>query len=402
MRLAYVVFNLDGMGGTSRSAITQANALAGDHDVRLVSITRSADAPHYGIDPRITVDYLADVREEALAQDDQARVLSERESVLVPPRWDGQFSALTDLAMSRALPALDADVVVTVTPALLAAVAQLVPDRAILVHQEHRSSSDRTSGLEPLLAFAPRADVVAMLTPTTADWLREQLGDLTPEIVVMPNPLPLGFTPRSRLDGRLIVSAGRLAVEKQFTKLVLAFGEVAEQLPGWRLRIFGDGAQRNELRRQARKLGLYDRLELPGSTTDMAGEWAKASIAALTSRAEGFPLVLQEAMAAGVPAASFDCPSGPREIIEHEVNGLLVAPESVAGMASALLRLATDDDLRTRLGAGALHSSRQYDARALAEQWVGIFADARARRGALGRVAARVGAPRRRRRAPEP
>lgn len=402
MRIAYVVFNLDGMGGTSRSAITQANALAGDHDVRLVSITRSADRPHYAIDPRITVDYLADAREDVLAEDDAARALSERESVLVPPRWDGQFSALTDVAMSAALPGLDADVVVTVTPALLAAVTQLVPDRAVLVHQEHRSSSDRTSGLEPLLAFAPRADVVAMLTESTADWLRDQLGDLTPEVVVMPNPLPLGFTPRSRLDGRLIVSAGRLAVEKQFTKLALAFGEIADQLPGWRLRIFGDGAQRNELRRQARKLGLYDRLELPGSTTDMAGEWAKASIAALTSRAEGFPLVLQEAMAAGVPVASFDCPSGPREIVEHDVNGLLVAPDSVAGMASALLRLATDDELRARLGAGALHSSRQYDARALAEQWVGIFADARARRGTLGRVAARVGAPRHRSVGPGP
>ena len=402
MRIAYLVLDVDGMGGSARSAITQANALAADHDVRLVSIVRSAERPHFAIDPRVTVDHLADVREETLEGDDAARVLHERESLLVPPRWDGQFSALTDLAMAEALPALDADVVVTVTPALLAAAAQLVPDRAILVHQEHRSSaSDRSAGLEPLLAFAPRADVVAMLTSTTADWLRDRLGDLSPEIVVMPNPLPLTFTPRSRLDGQLIVAAGRLVVDKQFSKLVQAFAEVADRLPGWRLRILGDGPQRNELRRQARKYGLYDRVELPGSTTDMPGEWARASIAALTSRSEGFPLVLQEAMAAGVPVASFDCPSGPREIVEHGVNGLLVTPESVAGMASALLRLASDDDLRTRLGAGALHTSRRYDARSLAEQWVGVFADARVRRGTLGRVAARVGAARRRPAEPE-
>lgn len=396
MRVAYVVFNLDGMGGTSRSAITQANALAADHDVRLVSITRSADAPHYDIDPRINVEYLADVREESLDADPHAAALHERESVLVPARWDGQFSALCDVGMQEALPRLDVDVVVTVTPALLAVATQLVPDATVVVHQEHRSSSDRTSGLEPLLAFAPRADVVAMLTDSTADWLREQLGDVAPEIVVMPNPLPLGFTPRSTLDEPVIMSAGRLALEKNFPRLVQAFAEVADQLPGWRLRIFGEGTQRAEIRRQVRKYGLFDRVELPGSTTDLAGEWAKASIAALSSRSEGFPLVVQEAMAAGVPVASLDCPSGPRAIIEHEVNGLLVAPESAAGLATALLRLATDEDLRRRLGAGALHSSRQYDARSLAERWVAVFGDARARRGGLGRVAARLAAPRRR------
>jgi glycosyltransferase involved in cell wall biosynthesis len=399
VRIAYIVLDLDGTGGTSRSAVTQANALADDHDVRLVSITRSADQPHYDVDSQVTVDYLADVREETLAADDEAAVLHERESILVPPRWDAQFSALTDRAMAQALPRLEADVVVTVTPALLAAAVQLLPDATVLVHQEHRSTSDSAPGLEPLLAFAPRADVVAMPTSSTAGWLRDQLGEAAPEVVVMPNPLPLGFTPRSKLDGRLILAAGRLVPEKQLTKLVQAFGEVAHRLPGWRLRILGDGPQRNDLRRQARKFGLYDRLELPGITTDMAGEWAKASVAALSSRTEGFPLVVQEAMAAGVPVASFDCPTGPREIVEHEVNGLLVAPESVAGLAAALLRLATDEELRTRLGAGALHSSRQYDARALAERWVGVFADARARRGGLGRVAARVGAARRR---PEP
>ena len=76
-------------------------------------------------------------------------------------------------------------------------------------------------------------------------------------------------------------------------------------------------------------------------------------------------------MAAGVPVASFDSASGPREIIEHEVNGLLVGPQSVAGMSAALLRLTTDAELRHRLGQGALRTARQYDAGALAERWIG-------------------------------
>ncbi|MCW2797902.1 stealth conserved region 3 domain-containing protein [Nocardioides sp.] len=398
MRIAYLVFNLDGMGGTSRSAITQANALAADHDVRLVSITRSAEAPHYAIDDRIDVSYLVDVREDVgplpvqsdLATPKVAAALFERESSLIPARWDGQFSALTDVAMEAALPHLDVDLVVTVTPALLASAIELLPDPIVVVHQEHRSSSDRKSGLEPLLTYAPRADVVALLTPSVADWLRAQLGEVAPEIVVMPNPLPIGFAPRSRLDNPLIVAAGRLVPEKQFGKLVQAFEQIADQIPEWRLRIYGEGPQRQEVLREARKSNLWDRVEVAGSTTDMPGAWAAASISALTSRAEGFPLVVQEAMAAGVPVVSFDCASGPREIIEHEVNGLLVGPESIAGMATALLRLATDDDLRRRLGEGAVRSSRQYDAHALAERWLGIFADARARRVGRGRVTARA------------
>ena len=97
MRVAFIVFNIDGMGGTSRSAITQANALASDQDVRIVSITRSADAPHYDIDERIVVEYLVDVR-------DQKDPLHQRESALVPNRWDKQFTALCDVAMEAALP----------------------------------------------------------------------------------------------------------------------------------------------------------------------------------------------------------------------------------------------------------------------------------------------------------
>ena len=129
----------------------------------------------------------------------------------------------------------------------------------------------------------------------------------------------------------------------------------------------------------------------------MPSEWGRASICALTSRAEAFPLGLQEAMAAGVPCVTFDCASGPREIVRHEVNGLLVAPESIAGMSAALLRLGTDDDLRRRLGAGALDSATEWDADVLAGRWLAIFEAAIARRAGRPRYAALSAMP-----APEP
>ena len=392
MKITYLVFNLDGMGGTSRSAITQANALAPDHDVRLLSVTRSADAAYYDLDPRLQVEHLVDVRDKkAPAYADvpaaTAKALHARESALVPARWDQQFTALTDVALEERMPHLETDVLVTVTPGLLVAAVRLLPERVVVVHQEHRSSSDRTSGLEPLLAFAPQADVLALLTPTIEAWLRDELGALAPHTVVVPNPLPLGFAPRSRLDAPLIMTAGRLVPEKQFPKLVDAFGQVADRLPGWRLRICGTGPQRHDLLRQTQKWDLWDRVELPGNVPDMAAEWPKASIAALTSRAEGFPLVVQEAMAAGVPVASFDSPSGPREIIEHEVNGLLVSP--AVGLAGWLPGPPSAVPVMRSCGSawaeGALPGPHaQYDAHAIAERWtVQIFGDARARRAGL-------------------
>jgi glycosyltransferase involved in cell wall biosynthesis len=388
MRVGFLAFAFDDQGGTAGAVTTQANALVGlGHDVHLVSVVRTAEARHFDLDARVTTEFLVDAREEGGTPG------LDQPSRLVPEAWDAQFSAATDRPLAEALAELRVDVLVTTTPALLAVAAQFLPRGTTLVHQEHRSSSNREGGMEPLLAFAPRADVVAVLTDDMAAWLRDRLGPVAPEIVAVPNALPAGYWPRSRLDQPLIVTAGRLVPEKQFPRLIAAFAEIADSLPGWRLRIFGDGPARVSLLRTIRRHGLYDRVELPGVTADMRREFAVASVAALTSRAEGYPLVAQEAMAAGVPVASFDCASGPRAIIEHEVNGLLVTPDSGSAMAAALHRLATDDELRHRLGAAARAASERYDAGAIAARWVDVFERAMAAHGAPRPPASPVAEP---------
>jgi len=385
MRIAFLVFNVDGMGGTARSVITQANALVeglGEHEVEIISLTRTDSAPHHDLADGVSVRYLVDVADPdappateppGLVPPEAAARMVGEQSRYIPRRWDRQFNRLLDAGLEHALPEVGADVLVTTTPELLAVAAQLLPRGVALVHQEHRSTPARLADLPALLEFAPRADLLVTLTPYDAEWLAAQLGERTPELATMPNPLPREFAPRSRLDRPLIVSAGRLAQEKRFHQLVHAFGRVADRLPEWRLRIYGTGPKRGQLLALGRQYGLYDRLELPGAVASMAPEFAKASICAMSSRTEGFPLVAQEAMAAGVPVVTFDVPSGPREIVEHEVNGLLVDAGSRTGLAEALLRLATDEPLRQRLGASALASAAQYDPDRLAERWVGLF-----------------------------
>ena len=368
--IVFVLFNADGMGGTARSGIAQANALLSldeGHRVRILSVTRSGAHTHYPLADGLEITYLVDVRGERPAAVDGrhpaelAHELAQRESTVVPRTWDALFSGLTDATLREHLGSLDADVIVTTTPELLAVVAQLAPADIALVHQEHRASSARVNDLGALLEFAPRADIVVSLTESMSRWLAGRLGGAAPELLVIANPLPQEPQPRSPLDQKTFVTAGRLAPEKQFEHLVDAFWRIRDEIPGWTLRIWGDGPRAGNLAAQVRKLELEGRVELPGTTSDMTTEWARASVAVLASRGEGYPLVLQEAMSAGVPPVSYDCPSGPREIITHDVDGLLVPPGSKPALAAAMLRVATDSDLRSRLGAGALARSRAWD-----------------------------------------
>ncbi|MCD4526707.1 stealth conserved region 3 domain-containing protein [Nocardioides sp. cx-173] len=368
MRIAYLVPSIHDMGGTASAIATQASAMARFHDVEVYSVYRETETSHFPLAPGIPVHDLVD-----LTGDQDESPLRGAPPLLNRAEWDPTLDALAEVALEAALPTVTADVLVTVTPALLALATQLVPSRTALVHQEHRSSSQRVAGLEPLLTFGPRADVVAMLTEPMAVWLREQLGDNAPRVVVMPNAVPPGYRPRSTRETPLIVAAGRLMGEKQYPRLVSAFATIADRIPDWRLRILGEGTARFEIMSTVRKHRLWDRVELPGPTTDMASEWAKASISALTSRSEGFPLVLQEAMAAGVPVVSFDCPSGPRAIIDDGVDGLLVAQGSEPALAAGLLRLATDRDLRDRLGEAALAKAATWDVEVITARWREVY-----------------------------
>ena len=122
MRIAFLVFGIDGLGGTERSVVTQANALvAAGHQVSVVSAVRREPEPHYAIDPAVEVEYLVDLSDPDAPRatgidDDLAARLADCPSILVPERWDLQFSALTDAGFQGRLPTLDVDVVVTVTP----------------------------------------------------------------------------------------------------------------------------------------------------------------------------------------------------------------------------------------------------------------------------------------------
>lgn len=228
----------------------------------------------------------------------------------------------------------------------------------------------------------PLLDGLVAQTEASADWLRQHAPAKT--IRVIPNPVdyPLrGHEPRiapadvrGSLPGpRTLLAVGRLGEEKRFDRLLAGFAKVSGKHADWSLVILGQGPMRDALMRHAVDLGIADKVALPGAVGNV-GEWFEAAdLYALTSRFEGFPNTLLEALAHGVPAVAVDCETGPREIVRHEEDGLLVPRDDPDVLAAALDRLMGDAGLRARFAERAVEARERFAVERIAGEWEGLF-----------------------------
>ncbi|MFG2723476.1 stealth conserved region 3 domain-containing protein [Streptomyces sp. NPDC048416] len=398
MKITFLLTWGDEMGGTEMAVYTQATHLMPRHQVEVISVFKTRPEPFFEAGRAVKRRYLVDrtgsyerpVRSSGLAEQD-CRTLASLPSELIKPSWESTFDRLSDIEMTTALGSLDTDVLITTTPALMAAAATLAPSRVITVHQEHRASQLRGVSGEPLLVFAPRIDALVSLTERTNDWFADSLGAAAPELVAIPNAVPDGFRPRSDLDSKAIVMAARMTPEKQLDHAIEAFAAIADDHPGWTMRIFGDGPQEVNLRRLIDGLSLHDRVHLLGRSAHMDQEWAKAALAVLPSRNEAFPLVLLEVFAAGVPVVAYDIVTGPAEIIRHGVDGLLVPAADKDSLAASMAKLMEDEDTLRAFGAAARTGVRErFGAEGITARWEELFTRLVARRDDPERLAQRA------------
>jgi glycosyltransferase involved in cell wall biosynthesis len=214
------------------------------------------------------------------------------------------------------------------------------------------------------------------LTVMTADDARDY-GSLPggPRVALIPNSVPELDGGVSGQEAELVVAAGRLATQKGFDLLLRAWAPIAERHPGWRLRIHGSGPEKARLERDIAALGIGASVELAGRTKRLGAAMAEASLFALTSRFEGFGLVLVEAMGKGLPVVSFDCPRGPSDIVSPGEDGLLVPPEDVEAFTAALLELIEDPARRRAMAASARVKARRYDRAEIAPRWATLLAE---------------------------
>ncbi|MDR5759818.1 glycosyltransferase family 4 protein [Caballeronia sp. LZ035] len=227
----------------------------------------------------------------------------------------------------------------------------------------------------------PSADRVVVLTEESKAWLREHCDCSAVSVIPPPFSHPIPRTepiimPETVLQAgrRMLLAVGRMHEAKGFDYLIDAFARIAGDLPQWDLVIVGEGDQRTRLEAMVERHALHDRVKMPGHAGNVRDWYQRADLYVLTSRFEGFSMTLVEAMAAGVAAVSYDCDCGPRDIIRHEDNGLLVHPVGdTEALARALERLMANDAERAEMAARAAGVSQTFAFEKTIALWGEVF-----------------------------
>jgi glycosyltransferase involved in cell wall biosynthesis len=345
MRIAFLVSSLQ-FGGAERVASTLCNSWASEgHEVTLIA-TYSGDARSYfELSPRINLVYLAHPQNCWLG--------SARHS----------FARLVKLRVI--LRAQKPDVVISFLPS--ANLMAILGSCRLSIPTVICERTDPEFYPQPWIwRFACRhlyrfADVLTVQTENVAD-KAGRLFCAVSKVQVVPNPLPFQPEQDSTVtlpQSRVLLSVGRLTEGKQVDQLIQVFAHLHHEFPDWQLHIYGDGAEKTRLIEMVKNLCATEFVKILGDTARPLEVMREAEGFAMTSRFEGFPNALLEALAIGLPTVVYDCPSGPAEITQNGQIALLVPPNDLKGLTDSLRRMLSDRMLREDLHIKSKTSIRQ-------------------------------------------
>ena len=285
-------------------------------------------------------------------------------SLLVHPE-DWAFAASnawSDLLLVRKLRSLEGGVLITTRPAFNLIAAKFAPARVVTVAQEHLNYHAHRPGLaREIKRHYSKLDALVVLTHDDRRDYGELLGGVARRASFGSRTPCRDLTRRARARAR--EDGDRRGPADLAEGIRPADRRVrpgrAQKHPDWKLRIYGDGVRRWRLKRRIIRQGVYNNVFLMGATQRLGEMMSRASVFALSSRYEGFGMVIVEAMSKGLPVVSTDCPRGPSEIIDDGRDGILVPNEDVEGLTRALLELIEDDERRRALRRGRAREGAQ-------------------------------------------
>lgn len=214
-----------------------------------------------------------------------------------------------------------------------------------------------------------KAAAVVVLTNGNAELYKSHR---VKRVEVIPNMLPIPVASHKGNDSKEIIAVGRLTPQKGFDTLVQVIDNIKHLIEGWHITIYGEGEDRPLLEQMIMARGLEDMITLHGATSDISKAYCNASFGVMSSRFEGFPMVLLEAAATGLPMVAFDCPTGPSDIYKYG-GGIVVANQDMNALGEAIVRLTGDAALRKRLSNETAEIRKKYSKENIYRQWMQII-----------------------------
>ncbi len=355
MKICFVIHDITKRGGTERAQVNLANALAARYEsVSIWSLYRDGGHAWFPLSSDVRVSYGRDTPLPFFLDYPWLMCIFAIHVIRLRPQW----------------------IVCTDTNVLIAALLAVFVPGVRLAVWEHFALSHSVTKSRGRLARRLAALLAArIVTLTERDSemfakLFAPAGDLRviPNIVAPP-VLEKAFRRQE------VLALGRLVPQKGFDLLLQAWSVASKKLPGWSLRIVGDGQERDQLMRLACSLGMEQSVVFEPFSNKPFALYSGCGIFVLSSRFEGLPFVLIEAMTCGAPCISFDCPNGPRELIEHGVNGILVPAKRVDALSDAIVELGRDPALRQRLGDSARSVSEEFSEDRVVSRWREVLSD---------------------------
>ena len=215
-----------------------------------------------------------------------------------------------------------------------------------------------------------RLDKYILLNKTMQEDFLNHYNFINTYVIENPNQIN---SKRSDLNNKTVIAVGRLTEQKNFEALINIWSNIKEKNLNWTLRIIGDGPLKEELLSQIKKLNLEDVIELKSLNNNIENEYYKADILAMTSIYEGFGLVLVEAQSCGIPTIAFDCPTGPRNIINDGKDGYLIENRNTEQFIKKLDDLMNNNEMRWKMGENAFENSKRFDIETITEKWIKLF-----------------------------
>lgn len=213
-----------------------------------------------------------------------------------------------------------------------------------------------------------KLDALVVLTKADADHWKE-----IKQKFIIPNPITLEPNGYSSCTGNKIISVGRLTEQKGYDLLINAWKAIAFKHPDWIINIYGEGELHDKLQQQICDSHLEKQIILCKPVTNISEKYIESSFYVMSSRFEGFGLVLTEAMCCGLPCISFDCPSGPSEIIKDKEDGLLVENGNINALADSICFMIENEEKRIQMGKKAKGNVMRYSTEHIMQQWNELF-----------------------------